>query len=556
MPVSKLVGVSAVIPLLPLLALVFLRISIRLWGLSLQAKSRDRRDAIFIQTQRDQRVLEEKQDSSQEDEEGWEKVERAGTAPNGQIPQDDWQGIIGFFHPFCNAGGGGERVLWAAIAATQRRWPNAVCAVYTGDHDVDRGIMVKTVKDRFGITLREETMQFVYLTTRHLVLASTYPYFTLLGQSLGSLVLAHDAFSLLVPDIFIDTMGYAFAVAFCKYLFPWIPTAAYVHYPTISTDMLSSLDDTTGTKGMHSGAGSGFKGFLKKAYWHLFALLYGWVGRQIDIVMCNSTWTRNHIVQLWRPSKKSKGDGFARILYPPCPVESLIADIPLTPQPPRQNILLYIAQFRPEKNHTLVLRAFAKYLHSSSSQTRTDNDKPQLVLIGSVRTNTPDERHIYSLRLLAHELHITGSATFITDAPFSLIKEYLAKSSVSVNAMYAEHFGIGNVEGLAAGLIPVVHKSGGPFLDIVVPFEGREIGLHAETEEEYAAAFERVGSMDVQQKEEMRRRGRESSRRFGEAVFAEGWVRAMEELIGLQRRVRRGEKGSVLGKQSRLIRDW
>lgn len=28
---------------------------------------------------------------------------------------------VGFFHPYCNAGGGGERVLWIAIRAIQKR---------------------------------------------------------------------------------------------------------------------------------------------------------------------------------------------------------------------------------------------------------------------------------------------------------------------------------------------------------------------------------------------------------------------------------------------------
>lgn len=75
-------------------------------------------------------------------------------------------------------------------------------------------------------------MVLLYLSTRKYVLSSMYPYMTLLGQSLGSLVVAYDAFNLLVPDVFIDTMGYAFAVAFCKFLFPSVPTGAYVHYPT------------------------------------------------------------------------------------------------------------------------------------------------------------------------------------------------------------------------------------------------------------------------------------------------------------------------------------
>lgn len=29
--------------------------------------------------------------------------------------------VVGFFHPYCNAGGGGERVLWVAVRAIQKR---------------------------------------------------------------------------------------------------------------------------------------------------------------------------------------------------------------------------------------------------------------------------------------------------------------------------------------------------------------------------------------------------------------------------------------------------
>jgi alpha-1,2-mannosyltransferase len=78
----------------------------------------------------------------------WEKVESyaTGTAPNGGKPGRDWNGVVGFFHPFCNAGGGGERVLWAAIRATQQRWPEAVCVVYTGDHDADKSQIIKRVQ--------------------------------------------------------------------------------------------------------------------------------------------------------------------------------------------------------------------------------------------------------------------------------------------------------------------------------------------------------------------------------------------------------------------------
>lgn len=37
-------------------------------------------------------------------------------------------------------------MLWAAIKATQARYPKAICAVYTGDHDVDKTTMLEQVE--------------------------------------------------------------------------------------------------------------------------------------------------------------------------------------------------------------------------------------------------------------------------------------------------------------------------------------------------------------------------------------------------------------------------
>ena len=40
----------------------------------------------------------------------------AGRVKAGQEESDV---SVGFFHPYCNAGGGGERVLWCAVRAVQ-----------------------------------------------------------------------------------------------------------------------------------------------------------------------------------------------------------------------------------------------------------------------------------------------------------------------------------------------------------------------------------------------------------------------------------------------------
>ncbi|KAL8676970.1 MAG: hypothetical protein Q9186_006561 [Xanthomendoza sp. 1 TL-2023] len=475
--------------------------------------------------------------STRSDDGDWERVEKhaVGSAPNGEEAENEWEGIIGFFHPFCNAGGGGERVLWAAIKATQKRWPKAVCVVYTGDHDTNKDEMLEKVQNRFNIELHSPTIVFLWLSTRHYVLSSTWPHFTLLGQSLGSLVLAYDAFSLLVPDLFIDTMGYAFALAFSKFVFPTIPTGAYVHYPTISTDMLGSLDTSpTFGKGLNAGTGKGLRGFLKKRYWHVFANLYSRVGGSVDIVICNSSWTASHIQSLWGPVRTRRRKAHpVSVVFPPCAVDKIISAIPLDSESEgaREPTVLCIAQFRPEKNHSLLLRSFARFLQSNGKIKTKENKTPKLVLIGSVR-DASDATRVYELRLLAHELHLTPNhIQFITDASFPTILAHLATASIGANCMWNEHFGIGVVEYQAAGLIPIVNDSGGPKMDIVVAWEGGDTGYHASTEEEFARQFGVVMQMGVGEKLEMRRRARARAKAFGEEEFEERWVSEMGKLV-------------------------
>ena len=47
-----------------------------------------------------------------------------------------------------NAGGGGERVLWTAIAASQRTNPHVVNVVYTGDTEASKEQIIGKAKVR------------------------------------------------------------------------------------------------------------------------------------------------------------------------------------------------------------------------------------------------------------------------------------------------------------------------------------------------------------------------------------------------------------------------
>ncbi|KAL9038320.1 MAG: hypothetical protein Q9214_005326 [Letrouitia sp. 1 TL-2023] len=507
-----------------------------LLGQHLRRKSATRKSLILarVKTEENQSHFAGRESPKSSDDGEWEKIEAsaAGSAANGGQADDEWEGVVGFFHPFCNAGGGGERVLWAAIRATQQRWPRAICAVYTGDRDVTKEEILERVQNRFNIHLHPPTIVFLYLYTRRYVLSTTFPRFTLLGQSLGSLILAYDAFSILIPDIFIDTMGYAFTLAFSKFLFPSIPTAAYVHYPTISTDMLGSLDaDSKDGKGLNAGAGKGMRGLVKRKYWHLFAWLYGQVGGDVDVVMTNSSWTQEHIQNLWGPSRiRRKKTSPVDVVFPPVAVRELERAIEINEESERKRkrVLLCIAQFRPEKNHSMLLRAFALMRQSNKSLM----DDAKLVLIGSVR-DSDDATRVYDLRLLAHELKIKDQVEFATDASWPSILDHLRRSWVGVNGMWNEHFGIGVVEYQAAGLISVVNDSGGPKLDIVVDMDGRPTGFYASTVVEYAAKFAEALLMVPDEALAMRSRARTSAMRFTEEEFAARWSGQMEKLVGL-----------------------
>lgn len=364
--------------------------------------------------------------------------------------------------------------------------------------------------------------------------------------------MAWDAFSLLVPDIFVDTMGYAFALGLCKLLFPDVPTGAYVHYPTISTDMLDSLDPASpaGGQGLNAGQGAGPRGAAKRLYWRLYARAYSRVGASADVVMTNSSWTQGHIQALWGPLRRGKPA--AAVVYPPVAVRELEHEVDVSPasEARREKVLLYIAQFRPEKNHALVLQAFAEFAKGGSEAARA----ARLVLVGSVRDDQ-DSKRVYQLRLLVNELHVRDRVEFHLDASWPEILEWLRRASVGVNGMWNEHFGIGVVEYQAAGLIAVVHDSGGPKLDIVVDVDGEPTGnslypsffllsrnrrkrdadsdflqgFHATTATEFAQSFEKA--LSLPDPHAVRQRARQSAKRFTEEEFARRWTEQMKKLV-------------------------
>lgn len=84
------------------------------------------------------------------------------------------------------------------MEAIQKQHPKTEIYIYTGDVEYSPTEILQRVKQRFDIDI-PATVQFVYLHRRKYLEAAMYPYFTLLGQSLGSMVLGFEALLSYVP---------------------------------------------------------------------------------------------------------------------------------------------------------------------------------------------------------------------------------------------------------------------------------------------------------------------------------------------------------------------
>ncbi|KAG2225030.1 hypothetical protein INT45_003230 [Circinella minor] len=444
-------------------------------------------------------------------------LDRAGPGEEPLIEGDSPPIFLGFFHPYCDAGGGGERVLWTAIRDVQREFPHVICVVYTGDIDASKEQILFRVKNRFNIDLDPRTLAIVYLHARYLVEDSRYPRFTLLLQSLSSMVLGYEAMSKLVPDIYFDTMGYAFTYPVVHYL-THVKIATYTHYPTISSDMLQRVYERRRQYNNDSQlATSAIWTSGKLIYYHMFSWVYGWCGSFAEIVMVNSSWTKGHIDQLWKTE--------AEIVYPPCDTERLNV-LDLNNRMPK---IVSVAQFRPEKDHAMQIQAMAK-LFEKHPKWKDEKDL-ELVMIGSSR-NEGDERRIVGLRKLAQELNVEKYVRFEVNASFDTLVDYLGKAKVGLHTMWNEHFGIGVVEYMAAGLIPVAHNSAGPKRDIVTEYDGRPTGFLADSVDSFADCLDKALSLSKQDTIKMASNARAAaSDRFSEVAFSRELMRSLRKWL-------------------------
>lgn len=426
------------------------------------------------------------------------------------------QRAVGFFHPYTNDGGGGERVLWCAVKAIQEESPDLDCVIYTGDHDSSSESLMSRALDRFGVQLLTPP-KVVHLYKRKWIEETSYPRFTMIGQSFGSVYLSWEALCKFTPLYYFDTSGYAFTYPVAR-LFG-CKVICYTHYPTISLDMISRVRDRNSMYNNDASiARSGWLSWCKMIYYTLFSWMYGFVGSCAHLAMVNSSWTQSHIEKLWRiPSRIMR-------VYPPCDTSGLQV-LPLE-RPATTPIFISVAQFRPEKAHPLQLEAFSLAIR------RLDADMPRPILqfVGSCR-NKFDEDRLQKLQDKAVELNVDGDVQFYKNVMYRDLVRLLGGAVAGMHSMVDEHFGISVVEYMAAGAVPIAHNSAGPKMDIVLEEDGQQTGFLAQNVDEYAEAILKVLRMPETERLKIAAAARKRAGRFSEQRFYEDLKAAIQPIL-------------------------
>eukprot|EP01041_Mallomonas_annulata_P003361 gene3361-6653_t len=468
--------------------------------------------------------------------------------------------LIAFFHPYCNAGGGGERVLWMTILSLlrdEKLGPHVVIAIYTADDGLSHSDIINNVERKFCIVLPPTSSKivFVKIWTRSLLEANRYPIMTMLFQSLASVLVGLECLIRFTPDVFVDTMGAAFTYPLVRMLTK-AKVIAYVHYPTISKDMLNLVVSRRPTYNNNNQiARSETISSLKLCYYKLFAQAYVCAGRCATLAMVNSSWTEDHIRSLWGDKGMSMSMSMSTPMsitrvYPPCSAKDFMA-LPLGEQGQekgnekrkRKRLILSIGQFRPEKDHSLQLSFRIGHLSACGVSIKGEAmilrfDDVRLVLLGGSR-GAEDEALVSRLREEAVALAVSTHTDFVVNASYTELLRYLGEASVGIHTMWNEHFGISVVEMMAAGLVVIAHNSGGPRGDIVETGDS-PTGYLADTPEGYAECMAlALDSFDTKAMLDLRMRARKASQRFSDEVFEAAVLVELQRVITVPRPSRR-----------------
>jgi glycosyltransferase involved in cell wall biosynthesis len=258
----------------------------------------------------------------------------------------------------------------------------------------------------------------------------------------------------------------------------------YVHYPTCAllSESLMTLK------------------YAQTPFWRAYLLPYDaierWLAKRTwflkGIVLTNSKFSQRAI---WKYLGRK-----AVVLYPPVDVERFMT---VAGDRFREPLVISCGRYSPEKRYELVLEIAAKVC-----------GRGRFAIVGMSTGRVSDE---YYEKLINMKTRMgLDNVELYRGISFGELLGLYARATVFLHAMKNEHFGIAVIEAMAAGLIPVVHRSGGPWEDILQGKQGT-YGYSFLTTDEASQIITDI--LDGGISEEMQRRNIEYASSFSSAAF-------------------------------------
>ncbi|MGA2680337.1 MAG: glycosyltransferase [Candidatus Bathyarchaeia archaeon] len=191
---------------------------------------------------------------------------------------------------------------------------------------------------------------------------------------------------------------------------------AYVHFPEIHHRYMNS-------------------GLTRKAYLWLYQRWLDGDISKLDMVFCNSNYTKGMIEKYWSKDKIPE----PIVAYPPVDLDPFWSKTPLKD---RLKQVIYVGRFIPQKRHELMKKL------------AVDLPEFQFLSVGGLRDTEQLWFEVFSKDLPANY-------KLKPNVPSQELVQLYEQSRVYCHLMEGEHFGISPMEALASGCATLVHKSGG-----------------------------------------------------------------------------------------------
>jgi glycosyltransferase involved in cell wall biosynthesis len=277
-------------------------------------------------------------------------------------------------------------------------------------------------------------------------------------------------------------------------LFNSIAGIAYVHFPIKATLSYSQTPV-----------------FASPAKWAAYCRVYNCVTSIVNrfnpsLLLTNSKFTQQIVTKyLERRSL---------VLYPPVDVKAFArTDVK------SENLVVTVSKFTPKKClHKVPL--IAKNTHNA-----------KFIIVGG--TNEYSGKTIADVRKVIKDYDLNDHVILMPNLQRSKLMELLVRARVYLHVMPSEHFGISIIEAMAAGCVPVVHRSGGPWLDILDQRQGK-YGFSYETPEEAAFLIDDIMS-DDKLANKVSHAAQERSWKYDESVFGKNLQMIIDKLVSNNR---------------------